>query len=60
MSPLFQIIIAVIGAMLTGLSAGILYILSDLRHWIGGLSDRVDRHIEDHSIHTGTMGVQTA
>ena len=60
MTPLFQILMAVIGVLLAGLNTGILYILSDLRSWLRGLSDKVDRHVENHSIHAGTTGVQTA
>ena len=51
MTPVFQVFIILIGAVLAGINAGILWILSDLRKGLLRLDTRLNSHIENRTIH---------
>jgi len=51
MNLTIQIILVCIAALLAGLNALIVYILSDLKVWVKTLNARFDAHIADRFIH---------
>lgn len=52
MSLGFEILILIIGAMLAGLNGCIVFILSDFRNLVRKVSDKLDSHVTDKTLHT--------
>jgi hypothetical protein len=52
MSVFFEVSVVIIGALLAGLNALIVYILSDLKGWLKSLNDKFDSHVTDKTLHT--------
>ena len=51
MNVAIQVCLVVIGGLIVGLNAGVLWILSDLRNWVKTLDQRVSTHVENATIH---------
>lgn len=52
MSLFFEVALVVLGALLAGLNACIVYILSDVKGWLKTLDDRFNSHVTDKALHT--------
>ena len=51
MNPGTQVIVVIVGVLLTAFAGVNTYILSDLKADVKGLLERFINHIQDHSIH---------
>jgi len=58
MNIAIQVCLVIIGGLIVGLNAGVLWILSDLRNWLKTLDQRVSNHVENATIHCSPEKMQ--